>query len=112
VGATENGQVTIPQEIRRALGIRPRNEVELVAKDQYALLKRVARPECVAEQIAAYRGAADAGMSTEKTPNLTRRGTSSHDLWINDVAYAEISIGFRRRFHRMTHVFVSERTSG
>jgi AbrB family looped-hinge helix DNA binding protein len=73
VRVTEKGQVTIPQEIRRALGIRPGDEVEFVAEDQYAVLRRVARPERVAERLAAYRGAADAGMSTEEILNLTRR---------------------------------------
>ena len=70
---TEKGQVTIPQSIRHALGIRPGDEVEFECEDEHAIIRRTARPERVAERIAAYRGAADAGLSTEEILELTRR---------------------------------------
>lgn len=70
---TEKGQVTIPQEIRHALGIRPGDEVAFDCEGEHAVLRRVARPEQVAERVAAYRGVADAGLSTEEILKLTRR---------------------------------------
>ena len=65
-------QVTIPQSIREALGIRPGDEVEFVSEGSEAVLRRVVRPEVVAERLASYRGSADAGLSTEEILKLTR----------------------------------------
>jgi antitoxin PrlF len=73
VRVTEKGQVTIPQAVRHALGIRPGDEVEIECEDEHAVIRRVSRPERVAERIAAYRGAADAGLNTEEILELTRR---------------------------------------
>ena len=70
---TEKGQVTIPQGIRQALGIRPGDEVEFVREGEHAILRRLERPDRVAKRLQAYRGAADAGMSTEQILELTRR---------------------------------------
>lgn len=69
---TSKGQVTIPQRIRDQLGIRPGDEVEFVSEDSLVVLRRIARPEVVAERLALYRGSADAGLSTEEILRLTR----------------------------------------
>jgi AbrB family looped-hinge helix DNA binding protein len=69
---TEKGQVTIPQSVRVALNISPGDEVEFECQGEQAVLRRVAQPEQVAERIAAYRGSADAGLSTEEILEMTR----------------------------------------
>jgi AbrB family looped-hinge helix DNA binding protein len=69
---TEKGQVTIPLAIRAALGIHPASEVEFVLEGDHALLRKLARPDAVAERLARYRGAASAGLSTEQILALTR----------------------------------------
>lgn len=68
---TEKGQVTIPQSVRVALGINPGDEVEFECEAEHAVLRRVAQTEQVAERIAAYRGAASGGLSTEEILELT-----------------------------------------
>jgi AbrB family looped-hinge helix DNA binding protein len=69
---TEKGQVTIPRAVRLALNIRPGDEVEFECQGQEAVLRRVARHDQVAERVSAYRGAADAGLSTEEILRMTR----------------------------------------
>ena len=69
---TEKGQVTIPQEIRKALGIRPASEVEFVLEGDHAILRMKERPDAVAERLARYKGAATSGMSTDQILALTR----------------------------------------
>ena len=70
---TEKGQVTIPQDIRRSLGITPGTEVEFILEGDSARLKRVSQPDVVAEKLRTYAGSADAGLSTEDILRLTRR---------------------------------------
>ncbi len=70
---TEKGQVTIPQPIRNALGITPGTEVEFELKGDQALVRRVIRPEVVAERMERYAGRADVGMSTDEILALTRQ---------------------------------------
>ncbi len=70
---TEKGQVTIPQEIRESLGIRPGSEVAFTLEGDHARLERVRQPEVVAERLERYAGSADAGLSTEDILALTRR---------------------------------------
>lgn len=69
---TEKGQVTIPLAIREALGIEQASEVEFTLSGDYAVLRRVVRPEAVAERLAQYKGVANAGLSTEDILALTR----------------------------------------
>ena len=70
---TEKGQVTIPQSIRNALGIVPGSEVLFELQGDHAVVKRIVRPEVVAERLERYAGSADAGMSTDEILALTRR---------------------------------------
>ncbi|TVQ27486.1 MAG: AbrB/MazE/SpoVT family DNA-binding domain-containing protein [Spirochaetaceae bacterium] len=70
---TEKGQVTIPQAIRNSLGIKPGTEVEFILEGDSARLRRVSRPDVVAERRQRFAGSADAGLSTEDILRLTRR---------------------------------------
>jgi antitoxin PrlF len=67
---TQKGQVTIPLEVRRALGIRPGSEVEFQLEGTGARL--VVDQQRVADEIAGLRGAGEGEMSTEEILALTR----------------------------------------
>ena len=69
---TEKGQVTIPLPIREALGIKKLTEVEFELEGDHAILRRAKQVEAVAERMSAYRGAADATMTTDQILALTR----------------------------------------
>jgi len=69
---TTKGQVTIPQEVRAELGIRPHSEVEFikVKKGDYRLVKvKRKKPE---SRFAALRGTATVKMTTDEIMALTR----------------------------------------
>jgi len=67
---TQKGQVTIPLEVRRALGIHPGSEVEFELDEQGArLLLDRGR---VAGEIASMRGAGEGEMTTAEILALTR----------------------------------------
>lgn len=68
---TQKGQVTIPLEVRRALGIRPGSDVQFRLEGHGARL--VVDPERAADEIAAMRGAGSGELSTEEILALTRR---------------------------------------
>ena len=70
VKVTQKGQVTIPQEVRRALGITTGSDVEFVLDDAGARL--VIDREHAAVEIARLRGAGDVELSTEEILALTR----------------------------------------
>lgn len=67
---TQKGQVTIPLEVRRALGIRTGTDVRFELDRDGARL--VVDREPVAGEIARMRGAGDVAMSTEEILALTR----------------------------------------
>ena len=68
---TQKGQVTIPLEVRRALGIHPGSDVEFELDEHGArLLLNRGR---VAREIARMRGAGEGELSTEEILALTRR---------------------------------------
>jgi AbrB family looped-hinge helix DNA binding protein len=68
---TQKGQVTIPLEVRRALGIQPGSEVEFDVDGRGARM-RVGR-DLVAGEIAQMRGAGEGTMTTDEILALTRR---------------------------------------
>lgn len=68
---TQKGQVTIPQEIRRALGIKPGSHVEFRLDSDGARL--VVDPERAAAEIERMRGAGDVELTTDEILALTRR---------------------------------------
>lgn len=65
------GQVTIPQKVRRQLGIMPGSEVEFQLDDSGARLVRVS-PGHGDALVARMRGRATVTMSTEEIMALTR----------------------------------------
>ena len=68
---TSKGQVTIPQKVRRQLGIIPGSEVDFELDDDGARLVRVSDGE--GQAIAGHmRGRATVAMSTEEIMALTR----------------------------------------
>ena len=68
---TQKGQVTIPLDVRQALGIRPGSEVGFKLDERGARL--VVDRERVASEIERMRGAGDIQLSTEEILALTRR---------------------------------------
>lgn len=68
---TRNGQVTIPIDVRRALGIRPGSDVEFQLDEQGARML-VTRDRAV-QEIARMRGAGDVELTTDEILSLTRR---------------------------------------
>jgi antitoxin PrlF len=68
---TQKGQVTIPQQVRRALGIAPGSDVEFEL-DAHGARLLVDRGRA-GEEIARMRGAGEGEMSTEEILALTRR---------------------------------------
>lgn len=68
---TSKGQVTIPQEIRKRLGITPGTEVEFRLDGDGARLER-ARSRRGAKVVRHMRGRATVAMSTDEIMALTR----------------------------------------
>lgn len=70
---TSKGQVTIPRDIRDALGIAPSSEVEFVRENgRVWLRKRKPGAAHARSLVARMRGRATARMSTEEIMRLTR----------------------------------------
>ena len=70
VRVTQKGQVTIPLEVRRALGITPGTEVRFELDAGTARL--VADQDQAAAEIARVRGSGDVDLSTDEILALTR----------------------------------------
>lgn len=68
---TSKGQVTIPQEVRNRLGIKPGTEVEFRLDGDGARLVR-ARSRRGARVVRRMRGRATVAMSTDEIMALTR----------------------------------------
>lgn len=73
---TSKGQVTIPQQIRNALGLLPHSEVEFEVSGDHARIRKSratdgagARGQKVLKML---RGSADTRMSTDEIMALTR----------------------------------------
>lgn len=68
---TQKGQVTIPLEVRRALGIHAGSDVEFELDEQGARMR--VEHDRAAREIARMRGAGEGEMSTDEILALTRR---------------------------------------
>jgi AbrB family looped-hinge helix DNA binding protein len=68
---TQKGQVTIPLEVRRALGIHPGSDVRFEVDAQGA--RMLVDPERAAKEVARMRGAGDVKLTTDEIFALTRR---------------------------------------
>ena len=67
---TQKGQVTIPQPVREALGIRPGSEVRFELDGKGA---RLLSGERAGEEVATMVGAGEGDLSTDEILALTRR---------------------------------------
>ena len=68
---TQKGQVTIPLEVRRALGIRTGSDVEFELDEEGARL--IVDRDRAAGEITRMRGAGDVELTTDEILALTRR---------------------------------------
>ncbi|MGD0454393.1 MAG: AbrB/MazE/SpoVT family DNA-binding domain-containing protein [Solirubrobacteraceae bacterium] len=68
---TQKGQVTIPLEVRRALGIHPGSDVEFEVDEQGA--RMLVDRDRAAHEVARMRGAGDVELTTDEILALTRR---------------------------------------
>lgn len=70
---TTKGRVTIPQHLRRKLGLLPGTEVRFEEGDGCAVIRPVmTRRELIEERIRRATGTADQGLSTDEIMRLTR----------------------------------------
>ena len=70
---TSKGQVTIPAELRDQFGLGPGEEVEVVAAEEGALVRRATgRAGRGAELVARLRDRADGDLSADAVLRLTR----------------------------------------
>jgi AbrB family looped-hinge helix DNA binding protein len=70
---TDKGQVTIPVEVRRMLGLRPGDEVEFVVEGDAVRVVRSGRsPRHGRRIVDNLRGRGDVAMSTDEIMALTR----------------------------------------
>jgi antitoxin PrlF len=68
---TQKGQVTIPLEVRRALGIHPGSDVEFEVDERGA--RMLVDRDRAAREVARMRGAGDVELTTDQILALTRR---------------------------------------
>ncbi|PRX91863.1 AbrB/MazE/SpoVT family DNA-binding domain-containing protein [Allonocardiopsis opalescens] len=72
---TEKGQVTIPVEVRRRLGLQPGDEVEFIIEGNRARIVRAAStPPRGRRIVKRLRGTGDVDLSTDEIMALTRNG--------------------------------------
>lgn len=70
---TSKGQVTIPQQVRRELGLEPGDEVEIVVRDGTASIVPVHGPTGRGKRVVeALLGRGDVDLSTDEIMALTR----------------------------------------
>jgi AbrB family looped-hinge helix DNA binding protein len=73
VRITSKGQVTIPQQVRRELGLEPGDEVEIVVRDGVATIVPAEGPSGRGRRIVdALLGRGDVELSTDEIMELTR----------------------------------------
>lgn len=68
---TTKGQVTIPRDIREALGISPETEIDFIEDNGRFYIVKTDEPK-VTGKFRKFRGIASAKMSTDEIMSLTR----------------------------------------
>ena len=68
---TTKGQVTIPINVREALGIRPETEIDFREDNGKFYIVKISKPKKT-KQFNKLRGIATAKMTTDEIMNLTR----------------------------------------
>ena len=72
---TSKGQVTIPQQVRRELGLEPGDEVEIIVRDGAAAILPARGASGRGRRIVdALLGRGDAELSTDEIMAMTRGG--------------------------------------
>lgn len=69
---TSKGQVTIPLEIRKKLGIDEATELEFSEKDGKVLITKMKKSQSSTSKIRSLRGASGSKLTTEQILALTR----------------------------------------
>jgi AbrB family looped-hinge helix DNA binding protein len=69
---TEKGQVTIPKDLRDALGIGPGTEVEFERDNEAIVVRKSSTPSRGRDLAARLRGRGDVAMTTDEIMALTR----------------------------------------
>jgi AbrB family looped-hinge helix DNA binding protein len=73
VRITSKGQVTIPQQVRRELGLEPGDEVEITVRDGVATIVPAQEPSGRGRRVVdALLGRGDVELSTDEIMALTR----------------------------------------
>jgi AbrB family looped-hinge helix DNA binding protein len=73
VRITSKGQITIPQQVRRELGLAPGDEVDVVAKDGVATIVPAQGPGGRGRRtVEALLGRGDVDLTTDEIMALTR----------------------------------------
>ncbi len=67
-----DGKITIPPDIQQKLGLLPGTEIQLEVIDDTLHIRKQASPNQGAQLIAAMRGKATSGLSTDEIMRLTR----------------------------------------
>ncbi|MGI9002637.1 MAG: AbrB/MazE/SpoVT family DNA-binding domain-containing protein [Pseudonocardia sp.] len=82
---TSKGQVTIPEQVRRELGLEPGDEVEIVVRDGTASIVPVHGPGGRGQRVVeALLGRGDVDLSTDEIMARTRGEGGRNDLLIRD----------------------------
>ncbi|MES9856686.1 MAG: AbrB/MazE/SpoVT family DNA-binding domain-containing protein [Sedimenticola sp.] len=68
---TTKGQVTIPRDVREALGISPETDIDFVEDNGRFYIEKTGTPT-VTGKFRKYRGIASSNMSTDEILSLTR----------------------------------------
>ena len=69
---TTKGQVTIPREVREALGIVPESEIDFIEENGRFYLTKRDQLKTKKKKFARFRGIVTAQMSTDEIMGLTR----------------------------------------
>lgn len=70
---TSKGQITIPQQVRRQLGLQPGDEVDIVVQDGVARIVPAGEPRTRGQRVVeALLGKGDVDLSTDEIMAMTR----------------------------------------
>ncbi|MGH3975079.1 MAG: AbrB/MazE/SpoVT family DNA-binding domain-containing protein [Pseudonocardiaceae bacterium] len=70
---TGKGQITIPQQVRRELGLEPGDEVDVVVQDGVARIVPAGKPRTRGQRVVeALLGKGDVELSTDEIMAMTR----------------------------------------
>jgi AbrB family looped-hinge helix DNA binding protein len=73
VRITSKGQITIPQQVRRQLGLQPGDEVDIVVQDGVARIVPAGEPRTRGQRVVeALLGKGDVDLSTDEIMAMTR----------------------------------------